>query len=392
MVGDPGLGLVVGATLQLVWTGVLPVGAAPFPDGAVAGVTGVGVGAVLARSGVSPGLAAAAAVTAGLCAGAAGQRVTSGVRRLNVRYSTLASSRAEEGDPRGVTEAIVLGLVTRFATAALLTAATLSVSLVASTSGVGRGQRQLPLGAVGRSDSGRGDRDRGEGEERYRLHGSGARGRAGVRPSRVTGLQPCDNGGSLSVQPEDRTAGTLTRAERAGVLWRSLFLQAAWNPRGMQNVGFCFAMLPVLRRRGADKEARRAFLKRHLGFFNTNPTLASYVLGAAAAAEAAGADETVAGRLKKGLSSPLGMAGDALLWGALRPLAATVAVLLALRGFAWAPLALVGVYGVPHLVLKARGIGVGAAAGPAGRARGARAASQGGGSTGSGRSRPSASG
>ncbi|MFH1689611.1 MAG: PTS system mannose/fructose/sorbose family transporter subunit IID [Candidatus Eisenbacteria bacterium] len=160
--------------------------------------------------------------------------------------------------------------------------------------------------------------------------------------------------------------GTLTRAERAGMFWRSLFLQAAWNPRGMQNVGFCFAILPVFARCGRSKEARRAFLRRHLGFFNTNPTLASYVLGAAAAAEVAGADESAVVSLKKGLSSPLGMAGDAFLWGALRPLAATLAVLLALRGIVWAPLVLVGVYSVPHLALKARGVGVGAAAGPAG--------------------------
>jgi PTS system mannose-specific IID component len=170
----------------------------------------------------------------------------------------------------------------------------------------------------------------------------------------------------LSKQTDDRAVGALTRSERAGIFWRSLFLQAAWNPRGMQNVGFCFAMLSVFGRCGSGKEARRAFLTRHLGFFNTNPTLASYVLGAAAAGEVAGADESAVVSLKKGLSSPLGMAGDALLWGALRPLAATLAVLLALRGIEWAPLALVGVYGVPHLVLKVRGIGVGAAAGPTG--------------------------
>lgn len=166
--------------------------------------------------------------------------------------------------------------------------------------------------------------------------------------------------------PDEKTATTLTRFEKASILWRSFFLQAVWNPRGMQNVGFCFAMLPVLRRCCPDTEARRVFLKRHLGFFNTNPTLASYVLGAAAAAEVSGANDKVLGELKKGLASPLGMAGDALLWGALRPLAATVGVLLALAGVVWAPIVLVAVYGLPHLALKARGIGVGARSGPAG--------------------------
>lgn len=129
VVGDPVLGLVVGATLQLVWIGVLPVGAAPFPDGAVAGVVGVGVGAILGGSGVSEGLVVGAAVIAGLTAGALGQRVTSHVRGLNVRYSAIAESRAQQGDARGVRMAVALGLTTRFVTASLLAAAALTASL-----------------------------------------------------------------------------------------------------------------------------------------------------------------------------------------------------------------------------------------------------------------------
>jgi len=162
------------------------------------------------------------------------------------------------------------------------------------------------------------------------------------------------------------TSRTLTRVERAGMLWRSFFLQSVWNPRGMQNVGFCFTMLPLLHRYEEGKDARSAFLQRHLEFFNTNPALASYVLGAAAAQEAAGADASSVRSVKKGLASPLGMAGDALFWGALRPLAGAVAVLLALQGVVWAALALLVIYNVPHLILRIRGLGVGASAGPAG--------------------------
>ncbi|MBD3348192.1 MAG: hypothetical protein GF400_03215, partial [Candidatus Eisenbacteria bacterium] len=33
--GDPGTGLVIGAVLQLIWLGALPVGAAAFPDAPV---------------------------------------------------------------------------------------------------------------------------------------------------------------------------------------------------------------------------------------------------------------------------------------------------------------------------------------------------------------------
>lgn len=130
VVGDPVLGLVVGSTLQLIWIGVLPVGAAPFPAGAVAGSVGVGVGAILAGSGVSEGLAVAAGTIAGLTAGVVGQSVTSHVRRLNVGYAEIAESRAEQGDARGVRAAVALGVATRFVTASLLAAALLTASLL----------------------------------------------------------------------------------------------------------------------------------------------------------------------------------------------------------------------------------------------------------------------
>ena len=52
------------------------------------------------------------------------------------------------------------------------------------------------------------------------------------------------------------------------VFWRSLFLQAAWNPRGMQNLGFAFAMQPALRELYPDRAARARAAERHLEFFN----------------------------------------------------------------------------------------------------------------------------
>jgi mannose/fructose/N-acetylgalactosamine-specific phosphotransferase system component IIC len=128
--GDLATGLVVGAALQLVWIGVIPVGAAPFPDGAVAGVAGVGAAALLAGHGVSGGLAVASGIVVGICAGAAGQKVTARVRRANVRFSDAAERRAEVGDPSGVRTAVLLGLGTRFVSAAALTGAALSCSMI----------------------------------------------------------------------------------------------------------------------------------------------------------------------------------------------------------------------------------------------------------------------
>jgi mannose/fructose/N-acetylgalactosamine-specific phosphotransferase system component IID len=139
----------------------------------------------------------------------------------------------------------------------------------------------------------------------------------------------------------------------------------------MQNVGFCFAVLPMARGLDREEGALRRFLLRHLGLFNTNPALASYVLGSVAAAEARGDVESVEG-IKKGLSGPLGMSGDALLWGAARPFAGLVSVLLLQFRIEWAPFVLLGLYNIPHLLLRVRGVIAGAVGGPtaAGEVRG----------------------
>jgi len=162
------------------------------------------------------------------------------------------------------------------------------------------------------------------------------------------------------------TGGALGPGGRAAIVARSFLLQSVWNRRTMQSVGFCYAMLPVLRLKRLDESGRKAFLERHLGFFNTNPVLASYVLGAAAAAELrtgeGGADEAVS--LKRALSGPLGMAGDALFWAALRPLAGLLGVLAALAAKPWAALLFLVVYNVPHLAVRIRGVAAGADKGP----------------------------
>jgi mannose/fructose/N-acetylgalactosamine-specific phosphotransferase system component IIC len=126
--GDPGLGLLIGAVLQLVWIGVLPVGAAPFPDGAVSSAVGVGAAVILERAGVAPGLSLPVGLIAGLMAGAASQLLTARVRQWNVRLAAAASARAELGDARGVTRAVVSALALRFATSAALVAVFVAAS------------------------------------------------------------------------------------------------------------------------------------------------------------------------------------------------------------------------------------------------------------------------
>lgn len=150
---------------------------------------------------------------------------------------------------------------------------------------------------------------------------------------------------------------TIPRATLLRVFWRCLFLQAAWNRRGMQNLGFAYAMDPALRRLYPDPARRHAALGRHLGFFNCHPYMASAIVGGAIHHEelvAAGAEgEALPLRYKETLQGPLAALGDGFFWTALRPFFGTVAAVGALL-LGWpAIVATLLVYNVIQLGLRA---------------------------------------
>ena len=113
------------------------------------------------------------------------------------------------------------------------------------------------------------------------------------------------------------------------VYWRSLFLQASWNPRGMQNVGFADAIGPALAELYPDPAERARAAARHLEFFNCHPYLAAAILGGAVRLEervASGeAEPQSVSSFKSTLGPPFAALGDGFFWLALRPTAALAA-------------------------------------------------------------------
>lgn len=147
---------------------------------------------------------------------------------------------------------------------------------------------------------------------------------------------------------------------------RSHFLQAGWSFEGMQALGLAYSLEPFL---GGGKA-----LIRHLSYFNTQPHMAGFVIGAVGALERVSADERRIETLKRGLGASLAGIGDPLVWGALRPAAAALAllagVLLERPGWAhfkgaWlaaATLFLVA-FNIPATALRWRGLRTGFALG-----------------------------
>ena len=67
---------------------------------------------------------------------------------------------------------------------------------------------------------------------------------------------------------------------------RSNLFQGSWNFERMQALGFCFSMVPAIRRLYPENnDARKQAIKRHLEFFNTHPYVAAPVLGVTLAME-----------------------------------------------------------------------------------------------------------
>ncbi|WP_032093318.1 PTS mannose transporter subunit IID [Necropsobacter rosorum] len=136
----------------------------------------------------------------------------------------------------------------------------------------------------------------------------------------------------------------LTSGDIRSTYWRSTFLLGSFNFERMQAMGFCVSMIPAIKRLYSNKDDQAAALKRHLEFFNTQPWVASSIIGVTAAMEqerANGAtdinDAAISG-VKVGLMGPLAGVGDPIFWGTLRPVLAALGAGLAISGSLLGPL------------------------------------------------------
>ena len=133
----------------------------------------------------------------------------------------------------------------------------------------------------------------------------------------------------------------LTKADRKKVCFRHQFLQGSWNYERMQNGGWCFAMIPAIKKLYTSKDDQIAALKRHLEFYNTHPYVSAPVIGVTLALEeerANGApiDDVAIQGVKVGMMGPLAGVGDPVFWFTLRPILGALGASLAIRyAFLW---------------------------------------------------------
>lgn len=152
----------------------------------------------------------------------------------------------------------------------------------------------------------------------------------------------------------------LTKRDLFNVFIRSNFLQASWNFERMQALGYCFGMVPIIKRlyQGAD---RIKGLRRHLEFYNTQPFVSAPIIGITAAMEeeranGADIDDGAINGIKVGLMGPLAGVGDPVFWGTLRPILAALGASLATTGSIAGPLLFFILFNAVRLAVRWYGI------------------------------------
>ena len=136
---------------------------------------------------------------------------------------------------------------------------------------------------------------------------------------------------------------TLSKKDRLAVAWRHQFLQGSWNYERMQNGGWCYSIIPAIKRLYTSKEDQISALKRHMEFYNTHPYVSAPVMGVTLALEedranGASVDDVAIQGVKVGMMGPLAGVGDPVFWFTLRPILGALGASFALSGSIIGPL------------------------------------------------------
>ena len=136
---------------------------------------------------------------------------------------------------------------------------------------------------------------------------------------------------------------TLSKKDRRSVAIRSQLLQGSWNYERMQNGGWCYALVPAIKKLYPKKDDQIAALKRHMEFFNTHPYVAAPIVGVTLALEeeranGAPVDDAAIQGVKVGMMGPLAGVGDPVFWFTARPFLGALGASLAMAGNIMGPI------------------------------------------------------
>jgi PTS system mannose-specific IID component len=156
---------------------------------------------------------------------------------------------------------------------------------------------------------------------------------------------------------EKRTTKKLSRKALQAVYWRGHTLEASFNYQNYQGSGYCYSMIPALKELYPEKEDMARALRRHYEFFNTTPQVSTLIFGISCAMEEEissdkSLEESSVNAIKVALMGPLAGIGDSLFQGTFRLIAAGIAAQIGLQGNPLAPIVFLLLYNVPHFIMR----------------------------------------
>jgi len=145
------------------------------------------------------------------------------------------------------------------------------------------------------------------------------------------------------------------------IIYRTLYIQGAWNYERMLGLGFCFCLIPFIKKSFQGSADRINFLKRNLDLFNTHPYMASWIVGATIKLE----EQTIfqkkrnkvdIDKFKTRLSELLGAVGDQLFWRQLKPITAMLGLMVTLYLNIVGLFAFLILFNLPHIFVRINGV------------------------------------
>jgi mannose/fructose/N-acetylgalactosamine-specific phosphotransferase system component IID len=135
--------------------------------------------------------------------------------------------------------------------------------------------------------------------------------------------------------------------------WRFFWsFQISWNYERMQALGFCWAIIPVLRYLHRDDNDFVVAMQRHLSFFNTSPVIGGpFILGSTIAMEEGGS-ATSADSVKVAMMGPLAGIGDAVTYVVYNSIIFTLGANWALQGKVIGPIFVAVFVLVPYFLVR----------------------------------------
>ncbi len=373
VLGDFTQGIIIGATLELAFMGVMIIGIAQSINVIVGGVLGTAF-AILTNSGAE--VALALAVPAGILY----NLVKSGIYLLKQAWVRRVDSAAEKGDFKAVERShyqlfallvvITFGVVfaTVFAGASAIQAVVDSIPAVIMT-GLSAGTKLLPalgfamlLNMIWSKEIGA-CYFLGFALASYlNLPTIGVAIIGGVIAAMAFFFTKQDETSDFAEVVISDKKELLTKKDLFKVFLRSMTLEASFTYERFQGIGYAYSMIPVLKKLYPEKERMAPALKRHLEFFNTTPHVVTTVMGISATMEEEyatnpdGFEPSSISAIKVGLMGPLAGIGDSIFWGTIRVIAAGIGCQLGLQGSPLAPVAFLVAFNVPHLLVRYFGL------------------------------------